>query len=120
MTEKMHQERRRFPRINKNLPLSLQANGFDFATTTTNISCLGAYCTIDKYIPPFTKLQIRMSLPAQGQKKVPIECQGVVVRAEDEKNGAFNIAIYFNKIKKTQTDKISDYISRITSAVSAR
>lgn len=117
--EYLRSDRRQHPRLEQRLPLSLSANGYDFATSTQNISCAGAYCTIKKYIPPFTKLKIRVSLPCLKTKKPrAIECSGVVVRTEDSSNGFFNIAIFFNEIKENPRKKIADYVHQSLSDTS--
>jgi len=105
-------ERRLHPRIDHRLPINLAVNGYDFSTSTHNISCLGAYCRLDKYIPPFTKLAIKLSMPNRDQvhKNTVVECKGVVVRSEDEVKGGFNIAIFFNEIRDEQRKKITSYI----------
>jgi hypothetical protein len=104
-------DRRQHPRLQQQLPLSVAANGYDFSTTTQNISCAGAYCTIKKYVPPFTKLKVKMSLPCPKKRKPEeVECSGVVVRTDDESNGYFNIAIFFNEIKENPRKKIADYV----------
>lgn len=111
-------ERRRYPRIEKSLPFRIAADGYDFTTTTQNISCIGAYCRVDKYIPPFTKIMVKLTLPIMtnnGNKNCDVECKGVVVRTEDENKGGFNIAIFFNEIKNSQRQKISQYISQFNS-----
>jgi hypothetical protein len=104
-------ERRKHPRIESSLPVNIIANGYDFQTSTKNISCLGAYCKVSKYIPPFTKLAIGMEL-ALGAEKTSIACSGVVVRTEDEKDGGFNIAIFFNDINNNQRKKLTQYINQ--------
>lgn len=106
-------ERRFSPRIEQRLPVNLCANGYSFATLTQNISSSGAYCHIDKYIPPFTKLAIKMVLPVTSKSKreqLNIECKGVIVRANDGEQGGFNVAIYFHEINERQQQKISKYI----------
>lgn len=109
-------ERRQYPRIEKEFPLKITANGYDFATSTQNISCVGAYCRVDKYIPPFTKINVKITLPimnsAVEKNNCDVECKGVIVRTEDEKNSGFNIAIFFNEIKNSQQKKIAQYISQ--------
>ena len=115
MARKSGIERRQHPRLDKKLPVDVAANGYSFATFTQNISCLGAYCHITKYIPPFTKVAIKLELPIvgkSGQKDSNVDCKGVVVRAEDADSGGFNIAIFFNDIKDSQCHKISHYISQ--------
>ena len=109
-------ERRQHPRIDHELPLKVAANGYDFATSTQNVSCVGAYCQINKYLPPFTRVMIKLTLPtvsANGNKNSCVECRGVVVRSEDDaKTGGFNIAVFFNEINAEQRKKISQYISQ--------
>lgn len=113
MLKNIKAERRLCPRIEQNLPVNLSADGYTFTTSTQNISCTGAYCHIDKYMPPFTKLAVKMVLPVISENKreqFNIECKGVIVRTNDEDRGGFNIAIYFNEINERQQQKISKYI----------
>jgi hypothetical protein len=105
-------ERREHPRINQNLPINVVANGYDFVTSTMNISCLGAYCRIEKYVPPFTRVRIKMDLPMANSQKAPVECDGVIVRSEDEAEGGFNVAIFFHKIAEAPRKKITQYINQ--------
>ncbi len=116
MTKHSKSERRKYPRVLHQLPLKLEVGGYDFATSTENVSCVGAYCHIDKYVPPFTKVMVKLSLPLvtrQGKKNCIVDCKGVLVRTEDEKKGGFNIAIFFNAITAEQRKKISQYISQL-------
>jgi hypothetical protein len=109
-----NKERRLHPRLDRNLPINVAANGYDFFTTTHNISCVGAYCHIEKYVPPFTKVKIKLNLPVSvnGSKQdYGVECHGVIVRTEDEAAGGFNVAIFFNEIKEHFRQKIAHYIS---------
>lgn len=118
MKKHLKAERRLYPRIRQDFPLKIAANGYDFITTTRNISCVGAYCHIEKYIPPFTKIMIRLTLPItinRVSKNYAIECKGVVVRTEDENEGGFNVAIFFNAIGSHERQKISQYISQLLS-----
>ncbi|MDO8489692.1 MAG: PilZ domain-containing protein [Candidatus Omnitrophota bacterium] len=111
---KTAKERRLHPRLDQKLPIDLAVNGYDFSTSTCNISCVGAYCHLDKYMPPFTKISVKLSLPDKGHsgKGTIVECKGVVVRAEDEAHGGFNLAIFFNGIGQQQRKKIAQYISK--------
>lgn len=115
MTKTKLAERRLYPRIDRNLPIKVAADGYDFATITQNLSCVGAYCHIDKYVPPFTKIAVKLTLPTaakSGNKGCEIICRGVVVRTEDEKKGGFNLAIFFNQINNAQREKISQYLKQ--------
>ena len=111
-------ERRLHPRIEHKLPIKVEVDKYGFVTSTKNVSCVGAYCHITKYMPPFTKVAVKLSLPVatrQGKKNYTVECKGVLVRTEDEKNGGFNIAIFFNEIKEDQKKKISHYLKQFLS-----
>ena len=59
----MSSERRRAARTPKNLAIKLKEREVDFVTETKNISCIGAYCQIDGYLPILTKLRITLLLP---------------------------------------------------------
>jgi hypothetical protein len=108
-------ERRIHPRIDHKLPIKVAIDKYGFVTSTKNVSCVGAYCHITKYIPPFTKVSVKLSLPVstdRGKKNYTVECKGVLVRTEDEAKGGFNIAIFFNDIKDDEKKKISQYLSQ--------
>ena len=111
---KKRSERRQYPRIEKRLTLKIAANGYDFITSTENISCVGAYCHVPKYIPPFTKVAVKLELPMKSDNNdnLNVECKGVVVRTEDESNGGFKIAVFFNEINDNQRNKISLYLNQ--------
>jgi len=111
---KTGKERRLNPRIDHKLPLNLKVNGYDFSTLTHNISSVGAYCHLDKYMPPFTKIAVKLSLPHKkgAGKNTIVECKGVVVRTEDQANGGFNLAIFFNEINNEERKKIAQYVSQ--------
>lgn len=120
MAVKRKAERREHPRIEQELPLKVVANGYDFSTTTMNVSCVGAYCNVAKYMPPFTRVMVRLSLPVVTEntsKSYGLECKGVIVRTEDEKKGGFNIAIFFNQINSIQRQKITQYVNQFLSPV---
>lgn len=111
---KSPKERRLHPRLDHELPIGLAVDGYDFSTSTRNISCVGAYCHLDKYMPPFTKISVKLNLPGKdgSGKNTIVECKGVVVRSEDEAHGGFNLAIFFNGMRNDQRKKIAQYISR--------
>lgn len=105
-------DRREHPRIDHCLPVKITAAGYDLAASTENVSCLGTYCHIEKYIPPFTKIMVKLSLPMASGERCDLECKGVIVRSLDEEKGGFNIAVYFNAISETQKHKITQYINQ--------
>ncbi len=115
-------EKRLHPRIDQKLPFQVAVNGYDFTTATQNISCSGAYCRLKKYVPPFTKVAVKMTFPIKTHNKVEqynVECQGVIVRTDDKGKEGFNIAIFFNEIGDSQRKKISQYVNQFLPKESA-
>lgn len=112
--EKIKIEKRRHPRINKNLPIKIKNGDFDIVTETKNISCIGAYCQVDRYVSPFTKIKAKISIPAKiKNNSTYVNCKGVVVRVEKSDNTLetqYNIAIYFNEISKADMSKIDRFV----------
>lgn len=110
------QDRRRYQRASKNIAIKLEDQDVDFVTETKNISCIGAYCNIDTYLPILTKLKITLLLPKSQNSKIPkhITCQGTIVRIEHSndplENSKYDIAIYFNEISKRDMKIIDDYV----------
>ena len=114
MLPKTTTEQRRYPRVSKNLPIKIKNGNFDIITETKNISCTGAYCQADKYIPVFTKIKTTILLPSKTKNHTQnISCSGVVVRVEKNDNTLepqYNIAIYFNEISKLNMLKINRFV----------
>lgn len=111
------QERRKNPRANKSIPLKISSGEFDIVTETENVSGAGAYCRVERYIEPMTKLKIVILLPIKQRNKVStkkIECTGVVVRSENVplQPNWFKIAIFFSDISNKDAQKISDYVNQ--------
>ena len=108
-------EHRKHPRINERLQVKLKTNHFDIVTETINLSCIGAYCQANKYIPLMTVLDIVLALPCVDKegKFEYVECDGLVVRVENANTrNAYNIAIYFSEIKDSEKQKIESFVER--------
>ncbi len=110
-------ERRREPRIKRQIPLKISLNDYDLVGQTHDISCIGARCVIDKYIPPFSLISIILLLPLNinnSHSVCNVRCQGVVVRAEEDPQNSkkYNIAIYFNRLTQSNKAKLSQYVQQ--------
>jgi len=109
----MH-ERRKDPRLDNNIPVKICQEDGDLVTETQNVSCSGAYCCVNQYIAPMTKLKIHLLLsdPTGGKNaSKKISCEGVVVRSNPAPDGKrHNIAIFFSDIKKRDAECITDYV----------
>lgn len=118
MNNKPLTEKRRHPRIKKNVPIKIKNVDFDIVTETQNISCAGAYCQIDRYLAPLTKIKTRLLIPSRTKEKhAIIDCEGVVVRIEKSDHNLenqYNIAVYFENMHKTDITKINRFIKERT------
>ena len=119
LREKINRERRRHPRVDERLEFKLKAEDFDLVTETINLSCLGAYCQLNKHIPLMTTLKIALALPYgdQGNEFDYVECSGVVVRVEEvlseaDVDSIYNTAVYFNEIGESEKEKIASLFQR--------
>lgn len=107
-------ERRSHPRVETTLPLRIKSSEFDIVTSTKNISCVGAYCQVDRYLAPLTKLDIALVLSHQNNSdnntnSIKVRCRGVVVRTEPSLD-KYNIAIFFNDISEPEKEKINAFV----------
>lgn len=115
-------EHRKHPRINERLQFKLKTNHFNIVTETINLSCIGAYCQANKYIPLMTVLDIVLALPhvdknGEFEHVEHVECNGLVVRVEKvsfdaNTRNAYNIAIYFSEIEDSEKQKIESFVER--------
>lgn len=109
-------ERRKYPRIERKVPLRIKAKTFDAVTTAKNISSSGVLCQIEGYLPLLSKVKIVLFLPSEKKSLIsPIDIEGIVVRTKPCRIASLpevrNIAIFFNKIKIRAAAKISEYIN---------
>ena len=109
------QERRRAPRITEQIPVAIQDAGQELRTETKNISTAGAYCTLDRFIAPMTKLQLQCELP-DGPQRVRVHCSGVVVRIEPSvpspNHAIYNVAIFFTELAEQDRRAILHFVQR--------
>ena len=112
--KKMNVEKRLYQRVEKQLPIKLKDGDIDLVTETKNISCIGIYCVVDRYVSPMTKVKTTLLLPSRkGDGHSHVNCNSVVVRVEkqnDDLENKYNIALYFNDINETNKQKINRYI----------
>jgi hypothetical protein len=117
--QKKYKEKRRQPRTKKSIHFKLKTGDSTITTESINLSCIGAYCRVNKHIPYMTNLKIIIALPSGNQEDgiEYVECNGVVARVEKaltDNNGGniHNIAIFFNEIKDSAKEKIARFIKK--------
>jgi hypothetical protein len=116
-------ERRKYPRVEKNVPLKLSWADADVVTETRNISCAGAYCRVSKYIEPMTKVEVTLLLPVKKGEKITtkkITCRGVVVRTENIPDGEeFYTAIFFSDILPKDSRILAQFVENAVATKAA-
>ena len=112
-------ERRRAPRIVERVSVALTDEGKVFHTESENLSATGVYCTLDRFMPPMTKLQVQFELP-DGARRVRVRCEGVVVRVEpiiaNAERGRYHVAVFFTELTERDRAAISQFVSQRLSA----
>jgi hypothetical protein len=62
-------EKRKFRRIKKRLDVDISVGKYRIKAETHNISCSGAYCRVDRFIPLMSKVGILLLLPSWANNK---------------------------------------------------
>ncbi len=120
MSHKSSVERRKDPRFFGSVPVKISGDDFDLVTETKNLSRSGAYCRVNQYIEPMTKLRVQFLLPFRRNDRTvtkKISCGAVIVRTEsDPTNGLYNVAVFFNDIQPRDVDMLTDYVANMLSS----
>ncbi len=107
-------ERRRHARLEHAIPLKISSGDLDMVTETKNLSSSGAFCLVNKFIPPMTKLKLYFLLPLRCNNKVVnkrISCEGVVVRSQSAVDQEFfHTAIFFSDISSRDSQIIHEFV----------
>jgi len=108
------QEKRRHPRLERNIPVKISSDHGDILTETKNLSCSGAFFRMEQRLEPMTKLKVYLLLPLRKSDKLTtkkITCQAVVVRTQAVSGeGGYDTAIFFNDIAPKDSRAIHEFI----------
>ncbi len=108
----IHQERRGAPRIAARVPISVTDDDTPYSAEVDNLSASGVYCTVARFVPPMTRLELRFELP-DGHA---ISCGGVVVRAQPSVTNAdrsvYQLAIFFTQLSTGDRSAISRFVQQ--------
>jgi len=112
-------EKRSQPRTQEQLSVSFSVEGSEFRAETKNLSASGTYCTLDRFVSPMTKLNLRFEIP-NGKSKALIQCTGVVVRVEpvvmDLDKPRYHTALFFSDISDNDRAIIARFVQDRLSA----
>ena len=107
-------ERRQSPRIAERVPLAITDATTELFAETLNVSASGAYCLLDRFIAPMSKLQLRFEL-FNGSRLVKVSCSGVVVRVDPVAgpNGPrYQTAVFFTELSERNRAAITRFVQR--------
>jgi c-di-GMP-binding flagellar brake protein YcgR len=101
-------DRRRNKRTNKPLKFRIipEDASHDIMGETKDLSCIGANCKMNKFIPSSTRVHLTLEFP-DGDESF----EGVVVRSEKVNVDEYNVAIYFSEIDFGIRKKIDRFVS---------
>ncbi len=115
-------ERRRAPRVAERLSLTIGEGKSAYVAETKNLSASGAYCMLDQFLPPMTKLALQFDLP-NGARHVRVACSGVVVRVEPlvahADRGRYQIAVFFTDLTERDRAAIMRFVRQRLAAASS-
>ncbi len=111
MSEKQGSERRRFPRTQSRIPITVSHEDPGILNHVDNISANGVLCHTAQPVPLMTKFGIALELPAQGKPR--IECEGIVVRCEQEQSSPehYQVAILYSRISEGDRKAIEAFVN---------
>ena len=111
MSKQQGNERRRFPRTQSRIPITVAHDEPGILNQIDNISANGVLCHTAQPVPLMTKMGIALELP--GHDKRRIECEGIVVRCEpdDQSREQFRVAILYSRIDESDRKAIESFVN---------
>ena len=113
-------ERRKAPRVDIDLPISLEGADGEISGKTLNISSSGIYLQLPHFIEPMTKVRMGFAIPESSDdgSEGLVQFDGIVVRTEpeapDESIENYRMAIFFTELPPASLDIIKRFISKNT------
>lgn len=111
MSKQKDSERRRYPRTQSRIPITVAHDEPGILNHVDNISANGVLCHTAQPVPLMTKLGIALELPEEGNRR--IECEGIVVRceADDSAPEQFRVAILYSRISESDRKAIASFVN---------
>ena len=108
-------DRRGAPRVARRVPVTIGHEHGALLARTKDLSASGAYCTLRRFLPPMTKLEIQLNI-ADGARPARITCHGIVVRVKPGKASPrisrYHTAIFFSDLTDTNRLTLARYVQR--------
>ena len=115
MTETQPRERRRAPRVAADLPLQLSARDTGAPAKLKDLSTIGLSCSFPEALPEMTLVSIQIDVDGHS-----CGIEGAVVRCERERDGQWDVAVYFTGMQDESREKLEEFVeSRLTESAGA-
>ena len=102
-------ERRAHPRAQADFPLKLGADG-KLPARLKNISRSGLCCVVPEPLPELALAEAVVELPDREDRAKTFHLQGAVVRCVPEKEGGYEVALFFQFPPEEAQELISRYV----------
>jgi hypothetical protein len=105
------EDRRRYPRTRRAVPIIADHSGPGVLNHVDNISANGVLCHTVRPVPLMTKLQMALDLPKPYDRR--LECEGIVVRCEPDDLGDdhFKVAILYTHMSDEDREAILYFVN---------
>ena len=109
------EQRREHQRINTCIPVIISAYYNSLKGMILNLSCGGAHCMLEEFLPLKTKVQITFKLPINKFESQQLRLQGTVIRIDHSTKtneyDSYKFAVQFSEVHPDQKKIIEDYIA---------
>lgn len=96
-----------------NLPIEVEGENGNGALTlvTGNVSMGGVSCFSQRPVPEMTRMQIRIELPSEGERRW-INAEGIVVRVESPtaSQNRYRLALLFTEMSSGDRETLQHYL----------
>ena len=110
-----HENRRKHPRVEAQLPVEAVHDGSIVQIEASNICEGGAYCRSDAPLAVMTRMEVSIDLPACGQPgaPAPVHVGAIVVRCEPHpiEVGVYNLALLFSSLDEPARARIAAFVA---------
>ncbi len=111
-------ERRKAPRVDVDLPITVEGGYAEVSGKTLNISTNGVYFESPRYMEPMTRVMMSLAVQAEsgGAGKGRVQFDGVVVRVEPEERSpdisSYRIAVFFTRVPDESMKILRDFVEK--------
>jgi len=110
-------ERRKAPRIDVDLPITVEGGRAEVSGKTLNISTNGVYFESPRYMEPMTRVMMSLAVKPGALDAVRggnVQFDGIVVRVEPEERSpdvsSYRIAVFFTRVPEESMKILRNFV----------